>query len=140
MSIRLSSAEVSFLIHATEDELLLVDIVAKKLSISKDSFEIRRMTGHFGNPITQCVASIHGEVASRFAEGLFEAFDSSDRILLKKTLPEHIDEHGVVYLRIDKQKLLDGRIGFAERDPVRVRLKLASPWRRSAAQVISEIL
>ncbi|MBI4258921.1 MAG: hypothetical protein HY619_08190 [Thaumarchaeota archaeon] len=140
MPVRLSSAEVSFLIHATEDEDRLIEAVAEKLSVPKNLFVIKRMKGHFDNPISQCMAVMHGDLASRFAETVFSRIRVSDRIILKNALSDHIDEHGSVYLRIDKQKLVNGKIELAQRDPIRVRLKLASPWRRSSSQIMQELL
>jgi RNA binding exosome subunit len=42
---------------------------------------------------------------------------------LKDELGEHLDEHSALYLRLDKQRLLSGRLELTDADPVRIRVK-----------------
>ncbi len=140
MLIRLASAEVSFLVHATEEEERVLKTVSESLSIPREVFQSQRMTGHFGNPITLWMASVKGERASRFAEDLLARLDADGRLYLMNNLTKHVDEHGAIYLRMSKQKLFAGRIELSQLDPVRIRLKPAKPWRKSTASTLETLL
>ena len=47
----LASAEIKFLIQATEDEKRFTDEVSKVLKIPVEKFDKSLLDGHFGNPI-----------------------------------------------------------------------------------------
>jgi len=140
MPLKLSAAEVSFFVHATEDEERLLETVAKSLGVRKELFKQSRMTGHFNNPITHWSALIRGEEATRFAEALVRGLSQADRSLLRSDLSSHADEHGCLYLRLDKQTLFSDRVELGQSDPVRVKLRPVSRWRKTSASEFEEIL
>lgn len=121
----ISSAEISFIIHATEDEEKVLENVMKKLSIPKEIFKVRKMEGHFGNPIHLYYAKLSGNNAENFAKQLFLSLNNIDKNLMKLELWKYVDEHGSLYLRIDKQTLFEdkGKLRLAQEDAVRVKLK-----------------
>ncbi|MDW8045141.1 MAG: RNA-binding domain-containing protein [Nitrososphaerota archaeon] len=122
---KISSIEISFIVHATEDEEKVLESIVKRLSIPREIFKVRRMEGHFGNPIQFYHARLTGNEADRFAERLFPSLDDIDKDLMRIELKKYIDEHGNLYLRIDKQTFFDekGKLRLSQEDAVRIKLK-----------------
>jgi RNA binding exosome subunit len=56
--------------------------------------------------------------------------DESDRRRIASEVEKYVDEHGKLYLRLDKQSLVDGLIKAGAEDVVRVKLKPRLKWSR----------
>ncbi len=119
----LASAEIKFFAQATEDEDRLLKTASEKLRIPEEQFEKEKLEGHFRNPIISIRAHITGADADRFAKGLALLFDEIDKETILRNIPNHMDEHGALYLRVDKQSLFTGKLRESQTDAVRIRLK-----------------
>jgi RNA binding exosome subunit len=120
----LASVDIRFFAQATEDEDRLVKTVSERLRIPEEVFEKENLEGHFKNPIISFRAHITGADADRFAKGLAVLFDEIDRETVLRNIPSQMDEHGALYLRIDKQSLFTGKLKESQADTVRIRLKI----------------
>ena len=118
----LSSVDISFFTHATEDHEKTCKFVAEVLG-AKEGFEISNLQGHFGNSIHLCKAVVTREAADEFAQGFFTKLSEKNRKALRSNLPRYLDEHGNLYIRVSKQLLFGGVIAFGESDAVKLRLK-----------------
>lgn len=99
--------EVSVITHATEDGRRVRSQISRLLGAGP--FETRTVEGHHGNPI---------EVSSAPAPGAAEAIGGA-------ATPEELERAagrrgGKVYLRLDKQRISEGRVALSESDPVRI--------------------
>ncbi|MCL4436965.1 MAG: hypothetical protein M1503_06825 [Thaumarchaeota archaeon] len=119
----LASAEIRFFAQATEDETRLVKTVSERLRIPEEQFEKESLEGHFTNPIISFRAHITGTNADRFAKGLALLFNEIDRETVLRNIPNCMDEHGALYLRVDKQSLFTSKLKESQIDAVRIRLK-----------------
>tara|TARA_B100001971_G_scaffold77791_1_gene71695 strand:+ start:302 stop:769 length:468 start_codon:yes stop_codon:yes gene_type:complete len=120
----LASAEIKFLIQATEDEKRFTDEVSKVLKIPVEKFDKSLLDGHFGNPIAAFRVHLRGEYADKFGNGILSFFKEEEKKKLLLEISNHIDKHGSLYLRIDKQSIFDKRLIQSQIDPVRIKLKL----------------
>ena len=68
-------------------------------------------------------AKLTSEDAGRFASSLVSKLSQSERLKILKDLQLHSDDDGNLYIRVDKQKLLQGAFQMAEDDPIRVKIK-----------------
>ncbi|HYB45212.1 MAG TPA: RNA-binding domain-containing protein [Nitrososphaerales archaeon] len=118
----IQSVEVSYLVHATED--------AQKIGSAVESIfgplgepKVDAMEGHFGNAITRVNHHVTGEDAARAFASLTSKMGSGLKQRLRSEVGDHLDEHSAFYLRLDKQRLIEGALELAEADPVRLRVK-----------------
>ncbi len=119
----LASAEIRFYAQATEDEDKLLKTLSERLRIPQEQFEKENLEGHFRNPIISFRAHITGADADRFAKGLVLLFDETDKESILRNIPSYMDEHGALYLRVDKQSLFTDKLRESQADAVRIRLK-----------------
>jgi len=120
----LTSAEIKFLIQATEDEEKITKKISEVLKIPLEKFEKSLLEGHFGNPITAFRIHLRGEIADNLARGLLILFLEDEKKKLQSEMLNHIDKHGSLYLRIDKQSIFSNWLAQSSMDPVRVKMKL----------------
>ncbi|MCP8315552.1 MAG: hypothetical protein H3Z51_01630 [archaeon] len=120
---KLSSIEITWMTHATEDGEKVVKKMVEFFPLSYDHIKSFNLEGHFGNPILLYKARLTGAEAGKFIHTLFSSLSDIDKKILEHELSKHLDEHGAFYIRIDKQLLCEGKIGISEKDAIRIKLK-----------------
>jgi len=118
----IQSLEVSFLVHATEDETKIGKAVASVLEFEGEP-KRDEMEGHFGNSIVRVSYHLTGEEAQGAFGKLVSKMEPALRKRLRGDVGERLDEHSALYLRLDKQCLMEGRVELADADPIRIRVK-----------------
>jgi RNA binding exosome subunit len=118
----IQSVEASCFVHATEDEVRLKDLLGEFLGAEEGPSE-ERLEGHYGNVIVHLTWHLTGEAAGRVFGRLVEAMGDEGRKVVLADLGAHTDEHGALYVRLNKQALFRGQTVFSSSDPVRVRVK-----------------
>jgi RNA binding exosome subunit len=116
------SVEVSCLIHATEDDARVRSSITGMLSVESTPQE-EPLQGHFGNSIVHVTWHLTGDDASAAFGRLAQAIGEEGRKEVLRDLGSMTDEHGALYLRLNKQMLVKGTAVFSMTDPVRVRVK-----------------
>ena len=118
--------DIRFCAHATEDLDKVTEAVHNILPSNKReevTFNKSCVEGHYGNPITFFETRIKDkETINALVENLSANLSSLD----KKTLGNQINryvEKGSLYIRLNKQSALQGKIKFAFSDPIRVRIR-----------------
>jgi len=124
------SAEISFHLHATEDEERCLLAFSNALDIDPQDFTKTVLGGHYGNEVKRYVAHLTGRRADEWGKQLILKMDESDRMRIAGEVEKYLDEHGKLYLRLDKQSLIDGLIRAGIEDVVRVKLKPRLKWNR----------
>ena len=125
----LAWAEVSFVIHATEKEELMTSMFHDHLGIPIEGFHVQRYEGHYGNPIALFRARIDRGDADRFAILLFSLFEDEAKAQFLPDMARHLDDKGVLYLRIDRGSFAVGKVVIGEKNPIRIRMKTAQRYR-----------
>ena len=118
----LQSLEVSFLVHATEDESRVVEAIRSQLSI-RDSPTMEVLEGHFGNRIVRVKYHATGQEATRLFAHISSSIPSLERKRILSDIGRNLDEHNALFLRFSKQELLAHRLVLSENDPVRIKVK-----------------
>ncbi len=122
MKSQIQSLDVSFLLHATEDLEKVSAAVAAIFGTGAPA-DVEEMTGHFGNSIRKVSFSLHGEDATASFARLAERLPESLRAELTRDMDRFIDEHSALFLRLDKQRLVEGELGLGSGDAVRLKVK-----------------
>ena len=118
----IQSVEVSCFVHATEDGAKVKSAVVRALGVGEGPSE-EPLEGHFGNPIIHLVWHASGDAAWTVFGRLVEFMGEGGRNEVLGGLERQTDEHGALYLRLDKQALVRGAALFSSSDPIRVRVK-----------------
>lgn len=118
----IQSVEVSYFVHATEDEARVKEAVGSALGLAGPGEE-EVLEGYFGNKITSVTYHLTGEAAEEFVAGLASRMGPKVKEELRRSLVERLDEHSAMYFRLDKQMLMEGELGLGSRDAVRVKIK-----------------
>ncbi len=119
----LSSIEIKFLVQATEDEDKIINKISKTLQIPIEKFEKITLEGHFGNPIKFFRVHISGKNADFIANGIMNLLKKEWKKKLQLEIMNHIDEHGSLFIRIDKQSFFNDKLTQSSVDAVRVKIK-----------------
>ncbi|AIF83819.1 putative exosome subunit [Candidatus Nitrososphaera evergladensis SR1] len=132
--VKFSSAEVQLVLHATEGHDKVLAAVEKALSVPAASFGGEQSEGHYGNAIMLLGAVVSSsKEAGALASRIISALNHTDRQELTDHIEEYSDEKGNLYLRLDKQRLCQGKVSLAESDAVRVKFKPVHRYKPSSS-------
>lgn len=137
-SFEIAVAEISFLIHATEDKDRVINQVSSVLIVDKDEFESENLLGHWGNQIEMIKGSLKGKFANDIASNILTSLDTYDRKKILYSLDDYVDDKGTLYLRLDKQKICEGKIELSDIDSVKIKFKPKLFFSRSKQDYILE--
>ena len=129
--LRFSAAEINLLLHATEDGGKVLRAIEGLLSISPERFSSTPSEGHYKNKILLLKATLSSQEAAALALRIMSLLNSLDRERLSSALPEYSDEKGNLYLRLDKQRVCQGKVSLSETDAIRIRFKPVKRYRPS---------
>ena len=122
MKSRVQSVEASYFVHATEDPGKIWGAVSRLLG-SDAAPEVESLEGHFGNSIAMVRVRAVGPDAESALKRVFASMPEETRREVAESLGTLVDEHSALFLRFDKQLLLQGRLALGSGDPVRVKVK-----------------
>jgi RNA binding exosome subunit len=129
--LRFSAAEVDLLLHATEDSDKVLQSIQETLAVPSERFSASSSEGHYKNKILLLKAMLSSQEAGELALRIMSRLNSSDREHLSSSLVEYSDEKGNLYLRLDKQRVCQGKVSLSETDAIRIRFKPVKRYRPS---------
>jgi RNA binding exosome subunit len=131
---------VSYFIQMTEDEAKVKRAVAALLG--GDLPEEREVVeGHFGNSIALIKHHLTGASAEEAFDRIVQAMAAGERRAIRADLSSVVDEHGALYIRLNKQVLvLRGEASLTSSDPVRIRVKPRAHLVRDPSMYYSRVL
>src|ERR687887_34197 len=130
-NLKFSVAEMNLVLHATEDANKVLQSIQNVFSISSERFSTSPLEGHYKNRILLLKAMLSSQEAGALALRIMSLLNSSDRERLSSSLAEYSDEKGNLYLRLDKQRICQGKVSLSETDAIRVRFKPVKRYRPS---------
>jgi len=122
-SIKFAGAEINLVLHATEDEGKVLKAIEETLMVPATRFSRSSSEGHYKNKILLQKAILSSKEASLLAKRIISLLNSADREHLSSLIDAYADEKGNLYLRLDKQRICQGRVSLSEADAVRIRFK-----------------
>jgi RNA binding exosome subunit len=118
----IQSLDVSYFLHATEDSDKVAAAV-RGLVGGGTPFEFEMLEGHFGNSIRRVSLHLHGEDAMRAFTILIARMPGALRKSVAGDIDKLVDEHSSLYLRFDKQRLVQGEIAAGYDEAIRLKVK-----------------
>jgi len=109
-------------VHATEDESKVKDSIREFLGLESQPTE-ELLEGHFGNRIIHASWHLTGDEAWRAFCRLAEGIGKDGIAEVLGDIEGHTDDHGALYLRVNKQSLIRRKPLLSSGDPVRIRVK-----------------
>ncbi|HIE14702.1 TPA: hypothetical protein EYP70_05460 [Candidatus Bathyarchaeota archaeon] len=140
--IPISYIDISMFAHATEDEekvLKAAKAIIPKEEDERVSFKKNRLKGEYGNPITffkvrvkepRSVEAIIAHLSSHLTE--------SDKASMLRDFSLRLC-NGILYIRLDKQKALQGRLKLCNADPIHVRIRFKAKKVRKIEEICRRI-
>lgn len=122
-SIKFAAAEVNLVLHATEDEGKVLKAIEEILLVPSTRFLRSSSEGHYKNKIVLQKALLSSKEAAMLAKRVISLLNSTDREHLSRLVNDYADEKGNLYIRLDKQRLCQGRVLLSETDAIRIRFK-----------------
>jgi RNA-binding protein len=130
---KFSAAEINLLLHATEDEGRVLKAIEDVLLVSSNRFSSSHSEGHHKNRILSQKAILSSQEASSLAKRVISLLNSTDREHLSRLVHQYSDEKGNLYVRLDKQRMCQGRVSLSETDAVRIRFKPVRRYKPSVS-------
>jgi RNA-binding protein len=121
--VRFSSAEANLVVHLTEDQSRILKSIEQTLALAPDRFSSTPSEGHYKNKILMLKAILSSNEANDLASRIASGLNSTDRQELLRGIQQFSDEKGNLYLRLDKQRLCQGKISISSADSLRVKFK-----------------
>jgi RNA binding exosome subunit len=129
---RFSAAEVNLVLHATEDREKVLAAIEKTLGVPPARFARETLEGHFGNEIFLPRAALPSDEAGDLASRILALLNSADKQQLADRIEEYLDEKGNLYLRLDKQRICQGKVSLSEADAIRIKFKPVRRYKSSS--------
>ena len=132
-SLKFSAAEINIVLHATEDEDRVLKAIEDVLLVPSERFSSSPSEGHYKNKILLQRAILSSHEAGSLAKRVISLLNSADREHLSRLVHEYSDEKGNLYIRLDKQRMCQGRVSLSETDAIRIRFKPVKRYKPSGA-------
>ena len=130
-SLKFSAAEINLILHATEDEGRVLKAIEDVLLVPSKRFSGSPSEGHYKNRILLQKAILSSHEAGSLAKRVISLLNSTDREHLSRLVHEYSDEKGNLYIRLDKQRMCQGKISLSETDAIRIRFKPVKRYKPS---------
>ena len=134
--------DIRFCAHATEDVdkvVMAVQNVLPSDHVEDVTFNRSNLEGHYGNPITFFDARIKDkETVRALVEKISSNLSSLDKEELGRTINRCV-EKGSLYIRLDKQAALQGKIKLVTSDPIHIRIRFRKSKIEDVIQICREI-
>jgi len=137
MSIRLASAEIEFIVHATESKEKLLDSVNNNLIDAE--FIADRLLGYFGNEILLLRSRLDANNAEGLIQRILRSLNYMDRMHLYRNFDLYTDGNSL-YIRLSKQDIIKGVIHLSQSDPIKIRFRFAKNMHRLMLEELKGML
>lgn len=128
---KFAAAEINLVLHATEDEDKVLKAIEETLLVPSVRFSRSASEGHYKNKILFQKAMLSSKEAALLAKKIISLLNSADRAYLSSQIDDYADEKGNLYIRLDKQRICQGKVSLSETDAIRVRFKPIRRFRPS---------
>ena len=116
-----AEVKIDTILHATEDIDRILKCFLENFNLEQEKFNVQNLTGHFNNPITLLSINLKKKEAEEFIRNLLTKISKSDFDEIYENVEELISSSGLK-LKIDKQRILDGKIMLEQRDAIKINI------------------
>jgi RNA binding exosome subunit len=132
--------ELSFNVHATEDEKKLLGILKKNFNIEESVFSKTVFEGYHGNPISKYTVIIKDALAQDIFEIIFKRLSSYDKTKLLDSISQNIDSSKALYIRLDKSSLFEDGFRVGESNTFHFKFKPKLRYIKDASDLFRKLI
>ncbi len=129
---------IDVIVHATEETSRFFDAFNEIFDLKEEEFSISNVTGHFENPITILRIKISKKPAKQFMEKFLRVLSKSQIIEIIQEIEERT-ENSTLHVRLDKQEFVQGKISFAEKEAIKLKIHTPIYNKKETVKIFSEI-
>ena len=129
---------IDTIIHATEDLVKFLNSFNEMFGLIEEEFSISTITGHFDNPITILRVKITKKSASEFLKKFLTVLSENQIRGIIQDIEERT-ENSTLHIRLDKQKFIQGKIDFVERDAIKLKIHTPIYNKKDTIRIFSEM-
>ena len=129
---------IEAIIHATENESKFFEIFEGMFDIDEKKFSKENLTGHFKNPITLLRTKITKKDAPIIVKKLVEGIPKEQLDEVIVDLENRIDSSGV-YLRLDKQEFVKGKLVLEEKNSIKVKIYTPVYTKKDSVKIYADL-
>jgi RNA binding exosome subunit len=122
-NLKFSGAQVNLVIHATEDGGKVLQAIQDVLLVPAERFSKSPSEGHYKNRIALLKAILSSQEAAKLARRIISLLNSIERGQLSSLIHQYSDEKGNLYIRLDKQRMCQGRVSLSNTDAIKIRFR-----------------
>jgi RNA binding exosome subunit len=132
--------EMSFSVHATEDENKLLGILKNNFGIEESAFSKTVFEGYHGNPISRYNATITDDLAQNIFNIIFQKLSSNDKKKLLEDISQNIDSTKALYVRLDKSSLFEDHFRINESNTFHFKFKPRVKYLKEASDFYKKLI
>lgn len=130
---------INVIIHATEDTSKFMGSFEEVFDLNQDKMIIQNLTGHFDNPITMINVKLIKKEAQEFLDKLTRLLSDTQINEIIEDLENRTD-NSTLYIRLNKQSFIKGKIEFREKDPIKIKISTPIYNKKEKSQIFTKIL
>jgi len=134
-----AEVKIDTILHATEDIDKILRCFLENFNLEQEKFNVQNLTGHFNNPITLLSINLKKKEAEEFIRNLLTKISKSDFDEIYENVEELISSSGLK-LKIDKQRMLDGKIMLEQRDAIKINISCPVYVKKDSKRIYQQLL
>ena len=134
-----AEVKIDTILHATEDIDKILRWFLENFNLEQEKFNVQNLTGHFNNPITLLSINLKKKEAEEFIRNLLTKISKSDFDEIYENVGELISSSGLK-LKIDKQRILDGKIMLEQRDAIKINISCPVYVKKDSKKIYQQLL
>ena len=115
--------EITFVIHETEDIDKFLSHLFEIFGLSDTDFSIKKTEGHHGNIIQLIRAHLIRDRVPEITHKILSSINIADLKTINNNLLYYLDDKFTLYLRFNKQDIIDNVLTLSYDDSVRIKMK-----------------
>ncbi|MCH2404111.1 MAG: hypothetical protein MK229_03265 [Nitrososphaerales archaeon] len=115
--------EITFVIHETEDIDKFLSHLFEIFGLSDTDFSIKKTEGHHGNIIQLIRAHLIRDRVPEITNKILSSINVTDLKTINNNLLYYLDDKFTLYLRFNKQDIIDNILTLSYDDSVRIKMK-----------------
>ena len=134
-----AEVKIDTILHATEDIDKILRCFLENFNLEQEKFNVQNLTGHFNNPITLLSINLKKKEAEEFIRNLLTKISKSDFDEIYENVEELISSSGLK-LKIDKQRMLNGKIMLEQRDAIKINISCPVYVKKDSKKIYQQLL
>ena len=134
-----AEVKIDTILHATEDIDKILRCFLENFNLEQEKFNVQNLTGHFNNPITLLSINLKKKEAEEFIRNLLTKISKSDFDEIYENVEELVSSSGLK-LKIDKQRILDGKIMLEQRDAIKINISCPVYVKKDSKKIYQQLL